>query len=285
MTSKNFKIGLDIGGTKMLGVLWDGQKVLADYQLATPRDNLDHFLVMAQAVVEPLVKYAQELKGRVAGVGVGLPGIIDYAINRILECPNLPILNGVKISDKLSNMIGLPIRIDNDGNTFVRAEALRGAGRKYDNVYGIVIGTGIGGGWWLKGDIYRAVHGGSGEPGEMLVDFSTGEKLEPAYHRLMQYNPGAVAEEAYRGDVLADKLYAELGDFLGKAMANIANLIAPQIIIIGGSVAQSSDLFLSEAQRSMKANIASTELKKRLKIAKARSGPQAGAIGAALLFE
>lgn len=276
----NYTIGLDIGGTKMLGVLWDGDKVVAEYQLATPRESLDKFLVMVNALVEPLAK---EAGGKIAGIGLGVAGVIDYDDNRILESPNLPILDGIKLADKIEEFVSLPVKMDNDGNIFLRAEMMLGAGKKFANVYGIVIGTGIGGSWWNNGDIYRAVHGGSGEPGEMIVDFVEGTKFESAYHQLMQFNPGSVAEEAYRGDVLADKLYEELGDYLGKALANIANLFAPELIVIGGSVVESGDLFLNIAKRVMKENIASGELKKRLKISKSKVGSQAGAIGAALL--
>ena len=278
---KKYSIGLDIGGTKMLGVLWDGDKVVAEYQLATPRESLDKFLVMVNALVEPLAK---EVKGEIAGIGLGVAGVIDYDDNRILESPNLAILNGVKLADKIEEMVSLPVKMDNDGNTFLRAEMVLGARRNNVNLCGIVLGTGIGGAWWYNGDIYRAVHGGSGEPGEMIIDFAEGTKLEPAYHQLMQFNPGSVAEEAYRGDVLADKLYEELGDYLGMALANIANLFAPELIIIGGSVSESGDLFLDIAKRVMKENVASQELKKRLKIQKSKVGPQAGAIGAALLI-
>lgn len=265
----------------MLGVLWDGDKVVSEYQLATPRDSLDKFLVMAKALVEPLVK---EAGGFVSGIGIGVAGIIDYDDNRVLESPNLKILNGIKLADKVAEMVSLPVKIDNDGNTFLRAEMVMGAGQKYSNVYGIVIGTGIGGAWWFNGDIYRAVHGGSGEPGEMIIDFDEGTKLELAFHQLMQFNPAGMAEEAYSGDALADRAYEELGDYLGKALANIANLLAPELFILGGSVTQSSDLFLSEAKKTLKLNIASSELKKHLKVVKSKTGPQAGAIGAALLF-
>lgn len=280
---KKYSIGIDIGGTKMAAVLFDGSKVIADYVLATPKDSLDHFLIMLKALIEPLEEKAKEHRVKIGGVGLGVAGIIDFQEGIIIESPNIPLLNGVNLAKELGERIDMPVSIDNDGNTFVRAEAMLGAGKKYNNIYGFIIGTGIGGGWWLNGTVYRVTHGGSGEPGEMIIDFDTGMSLEDAYHKLTQNNPGNLAEEAYRGDVLAEKAFEEVGCFLGVAFANIANLIMPEIIIVGGGVTESSDLFMSQAKRSMRDNIASMEAKKKIRVIKGKLGNQAGAIGAALL--
>ena len=145
-----------------------------------------------------------------------------------------------------------------------------------------MIGTGIGGSWWNGEEVYRCVHGGSGEPGEMIIDFETGIKLEEAYHKITQNNPGLMADEAYAGDLLAQKTFDEIGVMLGTAMANIANLLAPEAIVIGGGVVESSDLFLSRAKKTMRENIPSAEVRKRVKILKGKVGKNAGAIGAAL---
>jgi len=278
-----YTIGLDIGGTKMKVVLFDGEKVIADDSLATPRDNLDHFLVMVKALIDPMLTKAKETKVRVEGVGLGIAGVIDYSEDKMLVSPNLEILNNLKLAEEMSTILDLPVKMDNDGNTFTLAEATLGAGEKHKNVYGIVIGTGIGGGWFKDNEIYRAAHGGSGEPGEMIIDFTEPVFLEEAYHKLTQNNPAQMAEEAYRGDVLAEKAFAEVGDFLGIAFANIANLIAPEVIVIGGSVVESSDLFLSRAKKKMREHIASPILKKQVKVVKAKLGSNAGAVGAALL--
>ena len=280
---KVYTIGIDVGGTKMNAVLFNGEKVVADYLLATPKDSLDHFLVMLKALVEPLVEKAKEDKIKIVGVGLGIAGVIDYKEDKMLESPNLAIINGVKVAQELADRIEMPVMMDNDGNCFIRAEALLGAGKKYNNVYGIIIGTGIGGGWWIGNDVYRAVHGGSGEPGEMIIDFETGTGLEEAYHKLTQYNPAQMADEAYRGDVLAEKVFTEVGELLGMAFANIANLIAPEIIVLGGGVVESSDLFLSKAKKAMREHTASAEVRKKIKVLKSKIGQHAGAIGAALL--
>lgn len=278
---KQYSIGVDIGGTKMSAVLFDGAKVIADYSLATPKDSLEHFLIMLKALVEPLLDKAKKQKIEVKGIGVGAPGILDRQQSMVLRTHNLHIIDGVKLGNLLEEKLKLPVKLGNDTDGFVRAEAKLGAAKGYNNVYGLTIGTGIGDGWWYNGEIYLGSHGGAGESSEMVIS-EAGLGLEAVYQKLSQNNPAQIAEEAYRGDVLAEKTYGEIGKYIGMALANIVNLIDPGIIVIGGAVANSSDLFLSQVKKTMKKHIFSPEAKK-VKIVKSKLGPLAGAIGAALL--
>ncbi len=279
--NKFYTIGIDVGGTKLAGVLFDGQKIIADYVLATPKDGLDHFLVMLNALVEPLLEKAKKDKIKVSGLGLGVPGPLDKD-GRLLDLPNLAILNGTRLAEIVEKRLGISAAIDNDANCFVRAEAKLGAGKKYPNFFGLTIGTGIGGGWWHKDEIYEGEHRGAGEPGHIIINCDTGIDLETAYQKLVQGNAAKLAEEAYRGDVLAQKAFEEFGQYLGIVLADIVNLIDPQAIIIGGGVAQVSDLFLPQAKKIMRQYIISAEARK-IKLLKSKLGPQAGAIGAALL--
>ncbi len=281
--TKIYTIGIDIGGTKMSAVLFDGEKIIADYKLATPKDNIDHFMIMLNALVEPLIEKAKENKVKIIGIGLGVPGPVNYKERKVSVCNNVPIIAGVKIADQLQAKTGLPVEVDNDTKCFVRAEALAGAGQKYSNIYGVIIGTGIGGAWWHREKIYQGAHGGAGEFNKMVIDFESGVGLEEAYHKLTQSNPASLAEEAYRGDVLAEKMFEEVGRDLGIAFANIVNLINPEVIIVGGGVVESSDLFLPKIKKTMREYIFSQEAKK-IKILKSKLGENAGAIGAALLI-
>jgi len=285
MPKKNiqYKIGIDLGGTNMRAVLYDGSKAVADYLLATPRDTYDHLLIMLFALVEPLIERAKKDQIKVEGIGLGIAGTINYEKRRVTNSPNLPIINGMPITEDLEKKTELPAVIDNDANCFTRAEALTGAAVKHKNVFGAVIGTGIGGAWWINNEIYRGAHGGAGEPGHLLINFENKIDFEGAFHKLFQNNPAQTAEEAYRGDVLAEKAYAEFGEFLGLAFANIVNLIDPEAIVIGGSVSASADLFLKQAKRAMKQYIASPEAREAV-ILKSKLKDNAGAIGAALLI-
>lgn len=237
---------------------------------------------MLNALLEPLFEKAKNDKEKIKSMGVGVPGVLNKEGDKILKCPNVSILDDVNLVDQLREKYDLPIYIDNDTKCFIRAEAMLGAGQKYNNIFGMIIGTGIGGGWWINKNIYSGAHRGAGEPGRMIINFSEPIELEETYHKLTQNNPARLAQEAYRGDILAEKTFKELGRFLGLAFANIVNLIDPEAIIIGGGVVESSDLFLKEAQKTMRERIMSPDAKK-IKILKGKLGMQAGGIGAALL--
>lgn len=283
-TIKKYAIGVDIGGTNMKAVLWNGKKTLMDYSLGTPKDNVNHLLIMIKALVEPLIERADKDKAKVSGIGLSVAGTHDFNNKKIALSPNIPILDGVKLGELLSRIIKLPVKMDNDANCFVRAEAREGAGAKFNNIYGIVISTGVGGGWWLNKKIYRGAHGGAGEPGALIIDFTDAIRLETAYQKLNQNNPLNLATEAYRGDLLARRSYEEIGRLLGTACANIVNIVDPEAIIIGGGTTKSSDLFLSELKKEMDKHILSPVAAEKIKILKSKLGDDAGAIGAALMI-
>lgn len=282
--NKEYAIGVDIGGTKMSAVLFDGEKAAADYTLATPKDNLEHFLIMLKALIEPLLDKTKVGGDLVKGLGLGIAGMLAFKENRIAEAPNLPFLNGFKLSADLAATLGVEqIKIDNDANCFLRAEMKLGASRKYKNAFGITVGTGIGGAWWHNGEIYQGAHGSAAEVGWLTVDFKEGIRLEEAFHKLMQNSPAALADEAYHGDILAQRSYNEFGHYLGISLANVINILDPEIIIAGGGVVESSDLFLARTKKIMRQYIKSPE-SKAVKIVKGKLGANAGAIGAALLI-
>jgi glucokinase len=280
-TEKQYTIGIDIGGTNIKSVLFNGEKVVMDYSLGTPKDSLEHLVIMILALVEPLSKKAAEDKMKIKGVGLGVPGIVDPYSAKISDAPNLPLLNGIKLAEILEKRTSLPVKMDNDTECFLRAEATIGSAAKFKNIYGITIGTGIGGAWWNNGDIYYGAHGFS-EPGRMIVDFKEQTSLEASYQKLTQNNPLNLAMENYRGDELARRAFDEVGRFLGLACANIINLLDPEAIVFGGGVMASADLFLPALKKTVEEKVVKTQGK--TKILKSKLGLEAGAIGAAFLI-
>lgn len=287
---QNYSIGVDIGGTKMSAVLFDLEKkeIVSDYKLATPKDSLDKFLVMLYALVDPLLERAKKDKVKVTQIGVGVPGVLSAPTKRnekggVLRCQNLPILDNIELGKVLFDKYKLPVALDNDANCFLRAEMAIGAAKNSANAFGITLGTGIGGAISINHNIYQGVHGSAGEICCLVIDVVDGTPmtLEEVYHNLTQSNPFSLAEEAYAGDELAIRAYKEVGKHLGLALAGVVNLIDPEIIVFGGSVMSSSDLFLAEVKKSLKEVILSPKLK-NIKIVAAKL-EQAGAIGAALL--
>lgn len=281
--TKKYTIGIDIGGTNMKAILWNGEKIIMDYSLGTPKDNIKHLIIMLRALIAPLIEKANGDNYKVKGIGLSVAGIHDFKNKKIDHSPNIEILNGSKIGELLSKEIKLPVKMDNDANCFIRAEAKIGIAQKFNNCYGIIISTGIGGAWWLNKKVYRGSHGVAGEPGGMIADFTDMVKLEDAYHKLNQNNSLNLATEAYRGDILAKRAYEEIGKLLGVSLANIANIIDPEAFILNGGTLESSDLFLSELKKEMKLHL-SSPAKNNIKILKSKLGKDAGAIGAALLI-
>jgi predicted NBD/HSP70 family sugar kinase len=100
--------------------------------------------------------------------------------------------------------------------------------------------------------VYRGHHGAAGEPGHLIIDIDHHISLETAYQKLMQSNAALIAEEAYRGDILARQRFEEIGANLGVAFSTIVDLLDPEMIIIGGGVLAASDLFLDAAKENMK---------------------------------
>lgn len=282
---KIHSIGVDIGGTKMAGVLFDGTRVLADYSLATPKDDLASFINVLVALIEPLKERAKKGKFKIKGVGLGIAGALDIARGVILESPNMPILDGYKIIEKLKEWMDPDwvIAVDNDANCFTLAEARAGAGHRYQSVVGVTIGTGLGGGWYNEGRIYHGTSSSSREPGQLIIDYTSGLTFEQAFHKITKSNPANLAEEAYRGDPLAEKSFSEIAQLLGTMFANLATTLEPEIIVVGGGVVQSSDLFLNQATKTMMNYLFNPQTKK-VKVVKAKLGPLAGAVGAALLI-
>jgi glucokinase len=282
---KTYSIGIDIGGTNMRAGLFDGEKIIANYELATPKDSLKHFLIMIKALVEPILEITKKEKLHIVGLGVGCAGALNQEKNKILKSPNIPILNNVFLPKEIEKIIGLPVKLDNDAKCFLRAEMTLGSGKKFHNAFGLIIGTGIGGAWWREGKIYYGHHGSAGEPGRMIIDYTNQKELEAIYQELTQSDPLELANRALHADALAEQAFDKIGEIIGLTFANIINLIDPEVIIIGGGVSGSSDLFLNKAKMKMAEFIMNPTARKEIKILKSKLGGQAGMIGAALLQE
>jgi predicted NBD/HSP70 family sugar kinase len=181
----------------------------------------------------------------------------------------------------LEKRLNLSVRVDNDAECFLRAEAVLGRAAGMKNVYGLTLGTGIGGAWWINGDIYYGERGLS-EPGRMLIDFSSKITIENAYQKLTQNNPLNLAVDVYRGDNLAAKAYEEIGRMLGMCCANIVNILDPEAIIFGGGVVESADLFMPELKKTLEDVVPQG---RGIKLLMSKLGTEAGAVGAALLID
>jgi glucokinase len=269
-----YVVGIDLGGTNIVvgTVAEDGSELHGLVSEPTlPEQGSD-------AVVARIVKLARaslaEAHGKtIAGVGIGSPGPLDTARGVVLLTPNLGWTN-FPLRDRVTDALGLPATLDNDANCAIFGEWWRGAARGAEHVVGLTIGTGIGGGIVLHGEIYHGASDIAGEIGHMTID-STGRRCKcgnygcleayasgpaiaaravegveagaetslPDYVRgdLTQITAQVIYEAAHDGDEYAREVVHETAKVLGAGVANIINIFNPQVVVICGGVTLAGD--------------------------------------------
>ena len=236
---KNLYLGIDIGGTKIRGVLWDGRHVVAFSEFSTPR-TLETFKRRVRFLAQDL---SHRTAGGISGIGIGAAGVIDGT--RIRRSPNIPYLRRFDFKTLYPSV---PLRVDNDARTFVRAEWMRGAGKGARRILGFTIGTGIGRAYGRRGRIV------------VLKKFEHPEKRERSYHHIRD-----------SGDARA------LVEFLGERIAAIARRYKAERIILGGGVLGRPGFL-----RQLASELESRGITQPIRRAHWRGN--AGAVGAAMLF-
>ncbi|HSS03942.1 MAG TPA: ROK family protein [Solirubrobacterales bacterium] len=304
-------IGVDLGGTKMLlGVLDDDSKTVWESRERSAGES-------EKELVELLVREIGEARAArpgVEAVGMGIPATIDHDRGLAVAAVNLPIEN-LPIRDLVVERTGLPTFVDNDANVAALAEHLFGAARGADNAVMLTIGTGIGGGLILGGEIYRGSTGAGAELGHVAIQLdgpacqgncpghgcvetlASGTALgregraaaesepESALGKLLvedQLVDGkAVTVAAQAGDETAIGVFDLVGSRLGVALASFANIFEPEVIVVGGGVMAAGDLLLDPARRELEAR--ALRPMNRTPVVAAQLGEDAGMIGAAAM--
>ncbi len=173
---KDYVVGIDVGGTRIqLGLFDRAYKSLAEKHFLTDKEiGAAEMMDLLAAQVRKLVAQAGLTLDDIRGVGAAFPSYIDYEKGVCVETSNIMSLNDQPVRDMLSERLGLPVYVDNDGNLSALAEHELGAGKGFDNLIYAELSTGIGGGLILNGKIYRGMHGMAGEIGHMLISDSIG---------------------------------------------------------------------------------------------------------------
>lgn len=304
-------IGVDLGGTKMLlGVLDGDSKTVWESREGSAGEG-------ESELVELLVRELEEARAARAGVeaiGMGIPATIDHEKGVAVAAVNLPIEN-LPIRDIVVERTGLPTFVDNDANVAALAEHLFGAARGAGNAVMLTIGTGIGGGLILGGEIYRGSTGAGAELGHMAIQmdgpgcqgncpnrgcveaFASGTALGREGRAAAESNPEsalgkllaageeidgkAVTVAAQDGDKTAIEVFGLVGGRLGVALASFANIFEPEVIVIGGGVIAAGELLLGPARRELEAR--ALRPMNRTPVVAAELGEDAGMIGAAAM--
>lgn len=312
--TRELAIGIDVGGTKVAAALVsrssDTIRVLRTF---TPQGSADEIVSVVEELVEDLLG-SEECSGARPRVGLGVPAQIDFSHQEILFCTNLP-LEGSDFSAEISKRFDLPVIMDNDANLAALAETRFGAASACSHVVCITLGTGIGGGLIVDGKLYRGWLGSGAEMGHITIEHDgrncacggrgcletlvAGPALERNARAAIPRHPESllaemvggdpenvtgevVTEAAQKGDPVAIELMTEIGSILGRAIASLANVLNPQVFVIGGGMIDAGDLILEPARRVV-AECAMQGVLPGLRIVPAALGNNAGYLGAATL--
>ena len=305
-------IGIDAGGTKLLGGVVDEElvvhhRVRRQWRGADRQETLD---IILDAVDEVRAAAAD-----VVAVGFGLPALVDTQTGASIWSNHLPI-DGVPFRDLMSERLGLPVAVDNDANVAALAEHRHGAARGADHAVMVALGTGIGGGLILGGRLYRGARGFGGELGHLVVDhngedcpgdcpgrgclevLASGTAIGRAGQALAAEQPGStlgrraagggeitgglVTELAHAGDEQSREVLARVGEGLGAGLTGLVNALDPEVVVIGGGAVAAGELLLAPA-RAVVAERALPPIAERVRIVPAHFGDESGMLGAAIV--
>jgi glucokinase len=308
-------VGVDIGGTKILGVVVDRaepQVVRAEHRVPTP-DGAANVLDAIAGVVRTLD--AQETAGSVTTAGVGIAGLVNRdGVLRV--APNLAELRDVAVKAELEQRLGLPVAVDNDATCAAWGEHQAGAARGVPDALFVALGTGIGAGIVDGSDIERGAHGFAGEAGHMVVDpngpfcpcgrrgcwerFASGSGLgrlardaaeAGRLHLALRLAGGDiqglrgehVAKAAQEGDKQALELLRSFAWWVALGIANLVTFLDPGVVVIGGGLIEIGDPLVNPVREHYTGLVMAHDQRTDVEIRAAELGERAGAIGAALM--
>lgn len=242
-------LGIDIGATKIhIGEVQNGNIV-----------NERKFPTSAKAPKEQILQEIIEgieamISPEVAGIGIGVPGLIDDAAGIIYDVQNIASWQEVHLKEHLEGHFKKPVRISNDANTFVLGEKIYGKARPFKNVVGLTLGTGFGAGIIIDGKLYSGAYSSAGELGSIpYLDLTIEDYCSGKFFERLDQEGSAVYEQACNGHAHSLELFYEFGRHLGNTIKTVLFTYAPQAIFLGGSISQCYPFFrkgLEEAVQS-----------------------------------
>ena len=288
--SKGFYAGIDLGGTKILTVIEDSERnVLAKTKI--PTEATRGVSVVMDNIVKSLEISCKEISispNELSGIGIGVPGPVNHEKGLVYDCPNLSGWKNIEVRKLINERWNVPVKVENDARVAGLAETRLGAAKGYRHVFYITVSTGIGAAIIIDGKIYHGADGAAGEFGQMkLLDGSILEQkfAGPAIERLFGLPTTQLTELVEKNDPGAKKAVGYLTNGIGTFLANIATLLNPQIIVVGGGVSQLGNLILNPIREKV-SSLAFSISAKNVKIVPAALHTDSGAVGAVeLLFD
>ncbi|MDZ5471004.1 ROK family glucokinase (plasmid) [Bacillus sp. 31A1R] len=320
--NEKWLVGVDLGGTttKLAFINYYGEII---HKWEIPTDNSDEGKNITINIAKSIDQTLEELeqhKSKLIGIGMGAPGPVNYSTGVVYNTVNLGWRDNYPLKDLLEVETGLPAWIDNDANCAALGEMWKGAGEGAKDLVCVTLGTGVGGGVISNGNIVQGVSGAAGEIGHITavpvggapcncgktgcletIASATGivriatEKLESANQTttgelvsLFNTNGKVSAKDVFdtakNSDSIAIETIEDVSHHLGLALANIANTLNPETIVIGGGVSKAGDILLNKVKSNFE-RFAFPRVKESTSLAIATLGNDAGVIGAAWLMK
>jgi glucokinase len=249
-------IGIDIGGTKISGIVYDGKKPVKELTIVTPKTAVEFKRNLIKLVDFLSADYS------ISAVGIGMAGVIDIKKKVAVYSPNIKYIKNFNFNRLFGKR--LKVSVANDAKCFALAEAKTGQGKNCDSVVGVILGTGVGSGLILNGKIYTGKNFGAGEVGQMIYDGK--HTFESLFQKARDRRDNK-----------------QLSQIVGVLLESICRAFDPEIIVLGGGVATDKKRkFVGGAKRICAKMLSSYRIKPRIAVSKLKN---AGAIGAALLVK
>jgi glucokinase len=303
----------DLGGTHLRAATVDeAGKIHFRLKQNTPQAETPDEIVQALvAAARECEKQSGATGNNLRAISVVVPGSVNVKAGVIIKAPNLPCLDGFRLTDALTRELGRPAILENDANAAAVGEMWQGAGRGRRTIVCVTLGTGVGGGIILKGKLWRGVNDSAAEIGHMCVDPFGGvactcgsrgclevyasataivrmtREARPRHpNSILQAKQDLTSEKIYRaglqGDELALEVFRRMGVYLGIGLANLINILNPEMIVIGGGVVNAWELFAKDMNHQV-AERAFPLPAALVKIVPGECGDDAGLLGAARL--
>jgi fructokinase len=295
------RVGIDLGGTKIECIVLDATGIeVVRKRVATPQGNYAQTI----AAIAALVAEAEHAAGACGTVGVATPGALSRATGR-LKNSNSVCLNGQTLLQDLERALARPVRLANDANCFALSEAIDGAGVGADVVFGVILGTGVGGGIVIDGRVIDGPNGIAGEWGHNPLPWINANDLPlpacycgrggcvetylsgPGMAADHQRRSGAflsaalIAQRAQTGDAECRMTFDRYAERLARALGTVINILDPDVIVLGGGVSNIDALY-EQVPRRWGAHVFSDDVRTRL--VRHRHGASSGVRGAAWLW-
>lgn len=314
------RIGIDVGGTNVKIALVDksGKIIYSNSVPTYAKMGYEYTVNNIKQAIKDLMKETNTIAKDIDGIGFDFPGQVDYKTGVVKLAPNIPGWVNVPIAQMIEEEFHIPTRIDNDVRCAALGEMKFGAGQGCENFVCITVGTGIGSGLVVNGQLVRGASNAAGEIGHiklqmkdglicgcgdtgcleayasgpsivaMAQDYIKGGKStkfrEMAAAEGGEITPYMVAKAAEAGDPVAKRIFAIVGEYIGIGLTSVINLLNPEKVIIGGGIAEAGDLLLDPIRKTIKER-AMVVAGSAVEIVPAQLGNSAGVIGASMLID